>query len=73
MDIINERKSTDVILDIEMSDSEQTTLLEYADKNITKETLDELKIEWALVDVIKNQTETDDTDDNEEELCDIPA
>jgi hypothetical protein len=73
MNIIGEIESTDVVLDIVMSETEQSTLLEYADKNIPKEALAELKIEWALVDIIKNQTETDDTNDNEEDLCDIPA
>jgi hypothetical protein len=54
MKILKETPLEQVKLDIDMTDAEHKMLLDYGRHKMTVEQLDDLIIEWAFVDIIKN-------------------
>ena len=54
MKILKETPLEQVKLDVDMTDAEHNMLLNYGRSKMTLEQLDDLIIEWAFVDIIKN-------------------
>ena len=52
MKIINEIEHKSCNVELEMGEDEMSNLIHYADENIPKDILDELKIEWAINDLL---------------------
>lgn len=55
MEITGERPSTDVIMDIELTDKEYDLLLSFAKSHMPEEEINKCMIEWALLDAIKQK------------------
>ena len=56
MKLTNERKSNDVVYDIDLTDEEEEYFISYGKKHITDEAL----IEFAIVDILKTQVEKEE-------------
>jgi len=69
MQITNERPSTDVIMDFDMTDEEYELLLGYAKRNMPEEELNKIMVEWSILEAIKamiNKREPEELDENSE-------
>ena len=58
MEIINETEQKSINLEFEMGLEEISTLVNYADEIMPKEILDELKIEWAINNLLTEYVKT---------------
>ncbi|HSH24689.1 MAG TPA: hypothetical protein VLA13_04040 [Massilibacterium sp.] len=54
MEILSEKEEKVYNYQLEMTDHERHLLFEYASDNIPTEELDQLLIEWAILDLLKN-------------------
>jgi hypothetical protein len=68
MKIVKETPMPFVNLDCEFSQDEQDTLIAYAIKNMSKETLINLLLEWAFINILKKQI-----DETERQIKDKPV
>lgn len=55
MKILNETDSKVVNMECDFTEEECQMLVKYADDNMPDERLDELKIEWAFIEILKAQ------------------
>lgn len=54
MKILSEREEKFTIMDCDFEDEEWDMLLSYANVHMPKETLEGLKIEWAMIEALKS-------------------
>ena len=55
MEILSEKEQTFVNMELDLTPEETKNLIEYADANISVKTLNDLKIEWAFVNILESQ------------------
>ena len=52
MEILNESKSTDCRMEMGLTNDEYAQMVAYCDSNISKKELDDLKVEWAINNIL---------------------
>lgn len=57
MRILNERPCDDVLFDVDLTTEERELLIDYACQNMPLEDVDEMLINWAIVNILKKQIE----------------
>ena len=67
MELISEEIIEQVRLEFDLTKEEMVSLIYYADKTIQMDKLNELKIEWAVNDILEKALEDD------QEPCDHPG
>lgn len=65
MQFSEERPSTDVVMDIDMTDEEFELLLNHAKKHMPEEELNKVMVEWSILDAIKHYIDTHEETDEE--------
>ena len=58
MKILSEEEVKFVNLQMDMTDEEEKTLLQYADEHMPEEVIERLTIEWAFIELLKNGLES---------------
>jgi hypothetical protein len=58
MKILSEKEEIFVNLQMDMTDEEEKTLLEYADEHIPENEIKRFFIEWAFIECLKNGLES---------------
>ena len=53
MKILSEKEVKFVNMELDMTDEEEKTLLQYADENMPENELKRLTVEWAFIDLLK--------------------
>ena len=53
MDIIDEEEKTIVCMNLDLTDNEIEIFLNYAERNMSKQTMKDLKIEWAFNELLR--------------------
>lgn len=61
----NETKETYYKYEIDLSDEERNTLLNYGCDNILTEEMDNMLIEWAIIDILKKQIKLEEQAEEE--------
>ena len=55
MEILSETEENVVRMQCEFTETERQVLLDYSDKNMSQETREELLIEWAMIEILKEE------------------
>lgn len=58
MKILSEKEEVFVNLQMDMTDKEEKTLLQYADENMPEEIIKQRAIEWAFTELLKTSLES---------------
>ena len=58
MKIITEQEEKYVGMTLNMSEDEKSKLVSYAHKNMSQEEKDDLFVNWAVVDILRKQTDS---------------